>query len=465
MEPCRRDLLAAASVLATALLAGCLADDGPTNESDDDSSDGTGDGAPTNGDGEPADGPNGGTDEPSPPADPAVADETLQELVAGNTAFAFDLYEWLVDDRPDENLVVSPYSVSIALAMTYAGARGETATEMEEALQFTLEDDVHPAFAALATDLAERDEDGNNLDGDEDELAVMLRVANALWAQEDYPFHEAFVDLVEEYYAAGLTDLDFESTPEAAREEINAWVEERTEGLIEELLPSGSIDATTRLVLTNALYFRGDWAYQFAEHRTEDGDFTALDGSTSTVQMMHHPEPDAFPYADLGDAQAVDLAYVGGALAMTVIVPGEGTFEAFENEFSPERLETIGEKLAATHGEVVLPRFEHATEVSLPDALADLGMPSAFSSGADFGGMVEGGGLWIDDVLHESIVTVDEEGTEAAAATAVAMDESAPPEPEFELVVDRPFLYLIRDRVTETILFVGRVIDAGAARG
>ncbi|WP_331236153.1 serpin family protein [Natronorarus salvus] len=448
----RRDLLTACA-LTVSPLAGCLGDD-PSNGTD------TDDRTP-----EPSDGADHRT--PSEPVGPEVDDEILTELVAGNTRFAFDLFEWLVAEESG-NLVVSPYSISIALAMTYAGARGETAEEMVETLRFTLEEETHEAFATLAHELADRDEEGEDpeSDGDDDdELSVTLRVANALWGQEGYPFRDEFLDETEEYYGAGLTEMDFEGDPDGTREEINAWVEARTEELIEELLPEGSIDASTVLVLTNALYFRGDWATPFDGDETTDGEFTTLDGDIVDVPLMSHSETVSFEYVDLDGAQAIELPYVGGDLAMTLLVPDEGEFEAFEAGFTPDRLGEITGALEPTPGDLTMPNFEHGTEVSLPEALSELGMPSAFGSDADFSGMVDGGGLWIDDVIHESVVAVDEEGTEAAAATAVVMEESAPPEPEFEFVVDRPFLYLIRDRVTETVLFVGRVVDASEAQG
>jgi len=453
MNSRRRDLLAACA-LAAAPLAGCLGDDAPSNGTD------TDDRTP-----EPSDGADDRT--PSEPVDPDVDPEELAELVFGNTRFAFDLLDWLVDEEGG-NLVVSPYSISIALAMTYVGARGETAEEMAETLRFTLEDETHEAFAALARELADREEEGEDPqadDGEDDELSVTLRVANALWGQKGYPFRDGFLDETEEYYGAGLTEMDFEGDPDGSREEINAWVEARTEELIEELLPEGSIGASTVLVLTNALYFRGDWATPFDGDETMDGEFATLDGDIVDVPLMSHSETESFEYVDLEDAQAIELPYVGGDLAMTLLVPDEDEFDSFEAEFTPDRLQEITEALEPTPGEFAMPKFEHGTEVSLPEALSGLGMPSAFGGDADFSGMVDGGGLSIDEVIHESVVAVDEEGTEAAAATAVEMVDSGPPEPEFDLVVDRPFLYLIRDRVTETALFVGRIVDAGEAQG
>jgi serpin B len=429
----RRTLLALSGALATGL-AGCL---------------GTSD---------------GGGDFPAPRVEAntesEVSEEALEALVEGNTRFAFDLFETLADDG---NLFVSPYSVSVALAMTYAGARGETETEMEETLRFGLDqEELHPAFNALAVELGERSE--AEVDDDEGD-PFALHAVNALWGLEGYPYREAYLETVERNYGAGFNEVDFRDDPEGAREAINAWVAEHTEDRIDDLLPEGSIDELVRLVLTNAIYFQATWAKTFSEDRTEEASFTALSGETSTVPMMRQSE--SFPYAAVDGTQVVELPYVGEEVSMVVVLPPEGEFEAFEEGFDADRYTELVSALEDREGRIELPRFEFESSVALQEALEALGMPIAFDEHeADFDGMIDleaaGENVYIDDVYHDSYVAVDEEGTEAAAATAVVMRaESAPADP-FEMVVDRPFLFAIRDRPTGTVLFLGRVLDAAA---
>ncbi len=439
----RRDVLVRSGALAAAMLAGCIGEN---------PSDGTPTETPT-----PPETPTGQL----PAGSPSVDDEQLAELAAGNAAFALALHAHLASGS-NENLFLSPYSISIALAMTYAGARGETEEQMRETLRYTLGEDVHPAFAGLKAALDERSTVEDPMDGDEVD-AFQLEVANALWGRDDYPFAEAYLALLEEHYGAGLERADFTGDPEGERERINAWVADRTEDRIEDLLPQGSIDPSTVLVLTNAIYFMASWLQEFDPADTTDGTFTALDGTESTVPMMHqHLRTN---YASVPGAEAVELPYVGEEVSMVLVLPDEGEFESFESDLDAETLFGIFEALGDASGDLAMPQFEFETEVQLSEVLADLGMPVAFDGGADFGGMIEGGGsgLWIDEVYHKSFVSVDEEGTEAAAATAVVMTESAPPD-WGELRLDRPFIFCIRDRPTDAILFLGRVADAGAAQ-
>lgn len=395
-----------------------------------------------------------------PSGTPSVDDERLAELASGNAAFALDLHNSLTAQQGG-NLFVSPYSISVALAMTYAGAKGETETQMRETLRYTLGEDVHPAFADLSAALDSRTTTEDPLSG-EDVDAFQLAVANALWGREGVPFLEDYLDLVEQYYGAGLRRADFVGDPDGERERINDWVADQTEDRIDELLPANSISAQTVLVLTNAIYFMASWHFEFDPADTEDETFTALDGTESTVPMMH--QNIRTDYAELPNAQAVELPYVGEEVSMVVILPDDGEFESFERDLDAEALFGIFDELGDAAGDLALPKFEYETDVQLSEALEALGMPVAFGGGADFSGMVENGGLWIDEVYHDSFVSVDEEGTEAAAATAVVMTESAPPQ-WGELRFDRPFLFCIRDKPTDAVLFLGRVVDAGSAQG
>ena len=439
----RRDVLVRSGALAAAMIAGCIGEN---------PSDGTPTETPTP--------PETPTDQP-PAGAPSVDDEQLVELAAGNAAFALALHAHL-GSGSNENLFLSPYSISLALAMTYAGARGETEEQMRETLRYTLGEDVHAAFGGLQAALDERSTADDPLEGDEVD-AFQLAVANALWGRDDYPFDEAYLALLEEHYGAGLERADFTGDPEGERERINAWVADRTEDRIEDLLPAGSIDHSTVLVLTNAIYFMASWLQEFDPDDTTDGTFTALDGTESTVPMMHQNL--RTNYASVPGAEVIELPYVGEEVSMVLVLPDEGEFESFESALDAETLFGIFEELGDASGDLAMPRFEFETEVKLSDVLTDLGMPVAFDGGADFGGMVDadGGDLWIDEIYHKSFVSVDEEGTEAAAATAVVMTESAPPD-WGELRFDRPFIFCIRDRPTDAVLFLGRVADAGAAQ-
>jgi serpin B len=380
----------------------------------------------------------------------------MTALTTGNTAFAFDLYQVLNDMSEDEaNLFYSPYSVSVALAMTYAGAEGETEQEMAEALHFTLpEARLHPAFNALSLALASR---GEGAEG-QDDKGFRLHVVNAIWGQRGYEFLQPFLDTLARYYGAGLRLLDFKAAPEEARGTINDWVSEQTEGKIEDLIPQGAIDPLTRLVLTNAIYFNAAWAAPFKAEMTKDGPFYGLDGESVTVPMMH--QTTSFGYAEGQGYQAVELPYDGHELSMVILVPEAGRFAEVENTLDAQEVTALLERLSMQQVALTMPKFRVESSFSLVEALAALGMPSAFSDVANFSGMDGTRDLFITDVLHKAFVDVDEEGTEAAAATAVIVGlKSAMPQEPVEVVVDRPFMFLIRDIKTGAVLFVGRVMD------
>jgi len=383
-----------------------------------------------------------------------VSDEDRSSLVEGNSAFAFDLYQRLAEEQEDENLFYSPYSISLALAMTYAGARGETEEQMADTLHYTLpQDRLHPAFNALDQTLTSR---GEGAEG-KDEKGFRLNIANALWGQKDYTFRQAFLDTLARNYGAGLRLLDFASTPEDSRITINEWVSEKTEGKIEELLERGTIGPMTRLVLTNAIYFNAAWADPFQEAATQDGTFHLLDGGEVTVPMMRQTA--SYGYTAGGAYEAVELPYDGHELSMVILLPEQGGFEAFEESLDAEHMAAIVEELQHQQVQLAMPKFEFESGFSLNDALKAMGMSNAFSGAADFSGMTGDKSLYISDVVHKAFVSVDEEGTEAAAATAVAMVESAAPSEPVQVTVDRPFIFAIRDIETGAILFVGRVVD------
>jgi len=357
----------------------------------------------------------------------------------------------------NDNLFYSPHSISLALAMTVAGARGETERQMADTLHFTLpQDRLHPAFNRLDLELAQRGEGAEGKDGE----GFRLHIVNAIWGQEGYEFLSEFLDVLAENYGAGLRVLDFAGAPEESRVTINEWVSDQTENRIEDLIPPGAIDPSTRLVLTNAIYFNAAWAEPFEPDLTEDGPFYLLDGREVSVPMMRQMA--SFGYAEGEGVQAVELPYDGRELSMVILLPDAGEFDTFESVLDGGRVDRMVKNLAHRQVALAMPRFEFESGFSLVDALTALGMPDAFSGAADFSGMTGTRDLSIRDVIHKAFVSVDEAGTEAAAATAVIMGEAAMQEEPVEVTVDRPFIFVIRDIETGTVLFVGRVVDPGA---
>jgi serpin B len=402
-----------------------------------------------------------------PRLEPDATAAELEALAAGNSAFAFDLYQKLRQEG-EGNLFYSPYSISAALAMTYAGARGGTEQEMADTLRFTLpQAQLHPAFNAL--DITLTGQGGEEADESEDAAesgdAFQLSIANALWGQEGYEFLPEFLDTLAQNYGAGMRTLDFVQETETARQTINRWVEENTEGKIVDLLQPGMLNSMVRLVLTNAIYFNGKWALPFEANDTHDETFHRLDGSTVQVPMMS--QTGGFRYTEGDGYQAVELPYRDSNMSMVLVLPAESRFEEIEAAFSAQMLQDVGEALDFEQVHLTVPKFEFESEFELGEALVAMGMASAFGlggDGADFSGMTGDRALAISAVIHKAFVAVDEEGTEAAAATAVIMLEAAAPMDEaVEIKLDRPFLFLIRDGETGTVLFVGRVMDPGVS--
>ncbi|WP_437690924.1 serpin family protein [Sorangium sp. So ce176] len=381
--------------------------------------------------------------------EPAVPEADAKALVAGNTAFALDLYRRV--SAWSSNLIYSPYSVSSALAMTYAGARGETEAQMMRALRFTLpQERLHPAFNALDLALASRGEGAEGQDGE----GFRLNVANALWAQVGSSFAPSFLDVLAESYGAGLHVVDFAQAPDEARGIINGWVAERTEDRIKDILPAGAIQPATRLILTNAVYFNAAWQFPFDEDDTAPGDFSLMDGTSVSVPMMSNSAQVRHGEGD--DFEALELPYDGGELSMVLVLPSAGGARFLD--IDPEWLEGVFASLETRSVTMTLPRFKFESSLDLVDPLVQLGMPLAFTGLADFSGIDGQGGLFISDVLHKAFISVNEAGTEAAAATAVVIGETSAPEPA-TIHFDRPFLFFIRDTATGAILFVGRVME------
>ncbi len=384
---------------------------------------------------------------------PSVPLGDLATLVNGNNTFAINLFHTL--QTQDGNLVFSPYSISLALAMTYAGARNETESQMAKAMQFNLpQGQLHPAFNALDLALAnEGKAQGNN------GQPMQLNIANAIWAEQTHPFQQAYLDLIAKNYGAGIQLADFIKNFEPVRGQINSWVSNQTKNKINDLLAPGSVNSSTRMVLVNAIYFKADWGVPFDANNTSDSTFNLLDGSQSQVKMMNNGEL-TLSYAKGDGYQAVELPYSGNTAAMDIILPDEGNFQSFELALEAQALNGIFNSMQSTPIALGLPKFTFTTNFSLSDQLKWLGMTDAFSDQADFSGMTGNRDLFISDVIHKAFVAVDEKGTEAAAATAVIMQAmSMPVQQKVHLVIDHPFIFVIRDLKSGQILFVGRVLN------
>ena len=367
-------------------------------------------------------------------------------------AFGLDLYAKLVAADPEANLVVSPASIQVALAMARAGARGATASEMD-AVMHGLGADANAAWvAALDQSLNSKNATVNDAMGEDQE--VILRSVNAPFAQRDLALEPAYLEAIASQFGAGLRLVDYAADTEGSRRLINGWVSDQTEERIPELLAQGTIDPSTLLVLVNAIYLKAAWQTPFNEGGTAPAPFTRLDGSSLDVQMMR--SSGSLPYAAGDGWQAVELPYVGGRLSMLVIVPDD--LAAFEASLDVARLDAVVADLEDRQVALGLPRFGTESKVELGPMLAALGMPTAFDGGADFSGITEQAALMIDAVIHQANIDVDEKGTEAAAATAVVMLESAIVD-DVRLTVDRPFIYALRDMETGAILFLGRITE------
>ncbi len=384
---------------------------------------------------------------------PDVSAQQLDGLVSGNTEFALRLLREIRVQEPG-NVIYSPHSISIALAMTYAGARGITETEMATALNFGLpQNELHPAFNALDLALMSR-EDTEGVNG----LPFQLRIANALWLQKSVDFQDPFLDVLALNYGVGVNLLDYSEDPEGARKEINAWAAYETEDKIKELIPEGAITPYTLVVLTNAIYFNASWTAQFDPNSTTDDSFMTPGGAVSAPTM--HQMTDYGYFAGAG-FEAVELPYDGNEVSMVVLLPEAGTGLAeFEGTLDGATLRAVFTGFENKVVDLSMPKFKFRSPLGLNQMLIDLGMPSAFDPLlADFTGFHPTLGLVITDVLHEAFIDVNEKGTEAAAATAVIIGDVSIPQADVIVDVDRPFLFLIRDRQTKAVIFIGRVVD------
>ncbi|HTB61127.1 MAG TPA: serpin family protein [Polyangia bacterium] len=382
---------------------------------------------------------------------PIVPAADASQLASDNRAFAISLYQTLrASAGSDDNLVFSPTSISIALAMLYNGAANDTASAIATALDFTLPvDRLNAAFDAV--DLALTTPPAGA-----DAGTFQLSLADSLWAQQDLAISPPFLDALAIDYGAGVNLVDFEKAPESARVAINGWISDETQGVIPMLLPMGSIDVNTRLVVANAVYFHGDWVTPFAG-KSPNGTFHAAAGDV-TVPMMSGTG-NGLVWSGSGWTAAA-LPYDGNTTAMYLIVPDSGTFASFEQGLTADALAAILTPTQQSAAAVTMPRFKFSLATSLADALSTLGMSVAFTSAADLSGIDGAHDLQVADVIHQADIAVDEKGTTAAAATGVIVTTKSA---ELSTVVDRPFLFFIVHQPTNTLLFAGRVVDPSKA--
>jgi serpin B len=382
---------------------------------------------------------------------PIVSEEQEAQLRDGNNSFAFDLYHAITQEKTD-NLIYSPYSIWLAFSMVYAGAQGETESQMAGVFHFLSQESQHVTINAID----QRLQAFSALQAAEDEgTPFQLGLANAVWSQQGYAFKQPYLDLLATQYGAGVRVLDFQSSAEVAREAINAWVNENTDGRIKEIAAPGSISAGTRLVLTNAILFKAGWAYKFDQQATSDGLFTLIDGKQVNTPLMHLRAP--LDYVEDEDYQAVRLPYVNQKVEMWIIMPAEGHFNAIQDGLDSDLMNDIQQQVGMKDVTLSLPSFDFESELPLNELLEQMGLTNAFCPAGDYGGIAEGGGLCIDQAVHKATITVDEQGTEATAATMVAMPVSIME--EIEMTVDRPFIFAIVARESGLILFLGQVLD------
>jgi len=353
------------------------------------------------------------------------------------------------NESEEGNIFYSPYSIFSALAMTYEGAKGQTAEEMKSVFYFPENYILRPNFAAIYNGI------------NQGSKSYELRTGNALWGQIDFPFLEDYINNVGTYYGGKIANVDFVNETEKTRQIINSFIEEQTNDKIKEVIPQGYLDPLTRLVLTNAIYFLGEWEQKFDKSDTDEKNFSITPENVVKTPMMHM-EPDdvtKFNYANLEDLQILELPYKGDKISMLILLP-TANLSIIEPSLTAEKLEEYKNQMQETElDDVYLPKFEFDTKYFMKETLSSLGMPTAFSGTANFSGMTLAAQLFIDEVIHQAYIKVDEEGTEAAAATVVIMKLTSMPEPKPVFNADHPFIFLIQEQETGNILFMGRFTE------
>ncbi len=380
-----------------------------------------------------------------------VTPEGKESLVDANNKFALNFYNEIYEDEEGENIFFSPYSIFTALSITYEGSRGETAEEIKNVFGFPKEDDVRrPGMAAIYNRL------------NPESAKYEMKTANSLWIQDDYQVLDEFKNTVINFYGGEVSNVDFVSDSNKAREEINDWVAKKTNDIIEDLFPEGSLSELTRLVIANAIYFKGSWDVEFDEENTRKEDFYVSEEETVEVPMMRNLGEE-YGYFENDLLQVLEMKYEGDETSMLVFLPREVGLSSLEDSISLEQIKEWKEEINNREVNVYFPKFEMNTDYKLNNYLSNLGMPAAFTppsaeDGADFSGMSGKRDLYIHSVVHDAFIAVDEEGTEAAAATGVEIGiESYTPISEFR--ADRPFLFLIQETESGNILFLGRVVN------
>jgi len=369
----------------------------------------------------------------------------VQEVADANNQFAFELYSEL-NKAQEGNLFYSPYSISAALAMTYEGAKGQTADEMKSVFHFPESKILRPNFAAIYNEVNKKDK------------PYKLSTGNALWTQQDYKFLEEYLSTVEKYYGGKAANVDFVMETEKSRQTINTFIEEQTNNKIKDLIPQGVLDASTRMVLTNAIYFKGTWTWEFDKSDTSEQDFKVTPNNVVKTSMMYMKNDKAkFSYADVGDLQILELPYKGEEISMLILLPTEN-LDGVEPSLTAEKLKEWKSQMKEDKLDAIyLPKFKFDTKYFMKETLSKMGMPTAFGN-ADFSGMDGTKSLFIDAIIHQAFVKVDEEGTEAAAVTAVVMTQTAVMQRKI-FRADHPFIFIIQEKETGNILFIGRVAD------
>lgn len=381
----------------------------------------------------------------------AEVPERYDEIVQGNNRFCFNLYRNLTETETG-NIFYSPFSITMAMAMVFEGAKGWVQGEMQEVFKFPIDNKTRQeSFLSLYKHLNKKN------------AKYKLNIANALWIQKDYPILQTYLKTIQKYYDGYARNVDFIMEAEKTRQIINKWVEEKTNQKIKDLFPHGSIDQQSRLVVTNAIYFKGQWIKQFDKSLTSEEDFWVTETKSIKVQMMKKIDPEAkFNYAETDELQILEMLYEGGNLSMLIILPRKNDLKTIEKELTSEKFEEWKRLLTETRVEVYLPKFTFRTRYTLTQNLSQLGMPNAFSPHCDFSGIDGTKNLYIRSVVHQAYVDVNEEGTEAAGATGVVVGITSvgPRIPVFR--ADHPFIFVIQDRNNGNILFIGRVVEPQA---
>jgi serpin B len=374
---------------------------------------------------------------------PQVSDTEVASLVTSNAEFTFDLYKKLAES--DENFVFSPYSISRLWAMVWAGADGETADEIAQVLHFdTIEPmTVHKSFNRLSLDLKQRCKP----------KFIDIKIADSIWPQKGENWNKDYLDQMKTQYNIGIYQADYQADPEIARNAINSWIFEKTEKHFKDAIDKGVIDNLTVMVLVDTIFFAGAWENTFNPAETKDTTFTLLDGNTVNVPMMSQMQRE-YKYFQDENYTAVELPYKGNELSMLVIMPDLKTYSEFESQLNSEKIGEIYGKLIPGKINLYLPKFEFEQKKSMKDVFKSMGIKHAFSD-ADFTKMRKSGGLWVEHFLHGAYIKVDEKGTEAAGFSTAIMYQSIMP----DIAINHPFIFLIRENSTGSILFAGRVMD------